>query len=420
MSKGKINKKNKVIFISLWPITNFSLKRIDIKTYEKNFEIELHDLGLFINPKFSKTYKEENIKSYKIYKFNSYREWLKRILFLKKKYKRQKLLILSEISVNGIKSLICGLTLKVLNCLIIHMEQPGHPINRKEETKTNLYSKKRSKSKEIINSIFNTIKVLHKKLSFFFQTLLRSYFLGNKMYILTVPKRINSCRKLYPFSKIIVGSTYDYNNYLKDKKKSPEIILNTKYALYIDGARPHIQGDEFLFRNKVRINPENWYPKLNNFFDLIESELKLEVVIAGHPKTENTNLEKRFSGRRVIYNKTKDLIKNCEFILTRMSTAISFAVIYKKPIVFVISEELSQEKFFTESQKKYLTSFSQESLFIDGSKTLILKEIKNLKINEDKYKKFLNENLTGSEQTNYFLINEIYKSLVKKKKKYNF
>ena len=80
MSKGKINKKNKVIFISLWPITNFSLKRIDIKTYEKNFEIELHDLGLFINPKFSKTYKEEDIKSYKIYKFNSYREWFKRIL----------------------------------------------------------------------------------------------------------------------------------------------------------------------------------------------------------------------------------------------------------------------------------------------------------------------------------------------------
>jgi len=297
------------------------------------------------------------------------------------------------------------------------MEQPGHPINRKEETKTNLYSKKRSKSKEIINSIFNTIKVLHKKLSFFFQTLLRSYFLGNKMYILTVPKRINSCRKLYPFSKIIVGSTYDYNNYLKDKKKSPEIILNTKYALYIDGARPHIQGDEFLFRNKVRINPENWYPKLNNFFDLIESELKLEVVIAGHPKTENTNLEKRFSGRRIIYNKTKDLIKNCEFILTRMSTAISFAVIYKKPIVFVISEELSQEKFFTESQKKYLTSFSQESLFIDGSKTLILKEIKNLKINEDKYKKFLNENLTGSEKTNYFLINEIYKKFSRKEEK---
>ena len=72
MIKENVYQKNKVIFISLWPITNFSLKRINIKNYEKKFEIELHDLGLFINAKFSKTYKEEVISTYKIYRFKSF------------------------------------------------------------------------------------------------------------------------------------------------------------------------------------------------------------------------------------------------------------------------------------------------------------------------------------------------------------
>lgn len=413
MIKENVYQKNKVIFISLWPITNFSLKRINIKNYEKKFEIELHDLGLFINAKFSKTYKEEVISTYKIYRFKSFKAWLKRILFLRKLHDKEKILILSEISINGMKSLICALTLKLLNCLVIQMEQPGHPISENEKNKTNQNSKKSLNLKKFLKNISQKIINFYKKIFFFFQTFLISIFLGKKICILTVPNRVGSCRKLYPFSKIIIGSTYDYNNYLICKNKSTKRIINRRYALYIDGARPHIQGDEFLLKNEVKITPDNWYPKLNNFFELIENELKLEVVICGHPKTENTNLEKRFNGRSIIYNKTKDLIKDCEFISTRMSTAISYAVIYKKPIIFITSKELSQEKFFTETQNKYLNYFAQEALFIDSSKDFIIDKINDLKIKKDKYKTFLNENLSGSEKTNYVLINEIFKNSIK-------
>ncbi len=409
MLKEKVYKKNKVIFISIWPITNYSLKRIDIKSYKKNFDIELHDLGLFINAKFSNLYKKEEIKFYKVYKFKSYGEWFKRILILKKKYKKQKILILSEISINGIKSFICELTLKLFNSLVIKMEQPGNPIVEKRENETN------SNSKELRKDIFKKKINFHKKLFFFFQTFSVSLFLGKKMYILTVPNRVNSCRKLYPFSKIINGSTYDYSNYLISRNKSSKKLINKRYALYIDGARPHIIGDEFIIKQKVTLTPENWYPRLNHFFDLLESKLKLKVIIAGHPKTENTGLEDRFDGRKVIFNQTKELIKDCEFIATRISTAISYAVIYNKKIFFIQTKELFKDKYFNFVQESYLNTFNQKALFIDGDSEEIIQKIKSHKINKSLYKEFINKNLTGiHSSTNYQIINEIFEKLNQK------
>ncbi len=398
----KRKEKYKLLFISPWYINNFSLKKYDLKSFESKYNIELHDLGIFINQKFTKTFIQKNNLKYKTYRFKSIWEWIQRLLIIKKENTNNKILILNGISINGLKPFFCALTLNFLNCKIVQMEQPGNPYNFTKNIKKNKISK-------INTNFIRKINTFLKKLYYVFQTFFLSLTLRDKLTILTVPARKISCKKLYPFTNLIMGSTWDFDLYLKEKDNYDKTLFKNKYALYIDGARPHIIGDEFITKQKVTITPENWYPRLNNFFDLIESEFKLEVVVAGHPKTENTGLEKRFDGRKVIFNQTKELIKNCEFITTRMSTAISYAVIYDKKIFFIQTEELFKDKYFNYIQEKYLNTFNQKALFIDGDSKKIIKKIKSHKINKSLYKVFLNQNLTGTHTiTNYQIINEIF------------
>ena len=64
------------------------------------------------------------------------------------------------------------------------------------------------------------------------------------------------------------------------------------------------------------------------FLDHIENKLKLNVIIAPHPKTKIKDRSSLFGYRKVIGDKTKDLIKNSSLVITRNSTAVSYACYY--------------------------------------------------------------------------------------------
>jgi hypothetical protein len=59
------------------------------------------------------------------------------------------------------------------------------------------------------------------------------------------------------------------------------------------------------------------------------------VVIAAHPKSKYEEMPDLFEGRQVIRGKTHDLVKSSKFVITSISTSVHFAVMYKKPIIFL-------------------------------------------------------------------------------------
>ena len=79
------------------------------------------------------------------------------------------------------------------------------------------------------------------------------------------------------------------------------------------------------------ISLEEYNKLLNNFFDMLEKKTNLEVVIALHPR----NKENLFLKRKCYQNKTCELVRKSNIVIAHYSTAISFAVLFYKPILFL-------------------------------------------------------------------------------------
>ena len=64
----------------------------------------------------------------------------------------------------------------------------------------------------------------------------------------------------------------------------------------------------------------------------------------GHYKTNFESPSKIFGNREVLYGRTLESTMRAKFVVNRDSSSISYAVILRKPIVFIYSNELLLDK----------------------------------------------------------------------------
>ena len=125
-----------------------------------------------------------------------------------------------------------------------------------------------------------------------------------------------------------------------------------------------IKKREYCFKKIFKVlymlflNPLITLNKLNFYFFLFLGKiLKFYpniVFVAGKQfinRIKKNNI-KMFSPRRVFFDKTYKLIKHCKFVITLRSSAMNYAVIYKKPIIFLTGKEL------TDSQNTSISSIA--------------------------------------------------------------
>lgn len=142
--------------------------------------------------------------------------------------------------------------------------------------------------------------------------------------------------------KIIWTHALDYDIYLESKKnicKSDEFPKS--FIVFLDQYFP-FHTDYYIMTDSILINPETYYSKICSFFDYLENKFQIPVVIAAHPRAEYEKHPNYYKGRRVVKNKTNDLVKRSEFIVAHSSTAINFPVIYIKPVIFIKTNELEE------------------------------------------------------------------------------
>ena len=96
---------------------------------------------------------------------------------------------------------------------------------------------------------------------------------------------------------------------------------------------------QFFFGVSPRCTPEKYYPALNNFFNIFEKKFNMEVIICAHPKSDYENNSNYLYGRKFIKNKTINLVKDSKIVFAHGSTTIAYAILYKKPLVFLLSNE---------------------------------------------------------------------------------
>jgi len=202
---------------------------------------------------------------------------------------------------------------------------------------------------------------------------------------------------------IIDVNTADYDTFLGSSDIAP---VATNYAVFLDeNLTSH--PDQKLF-NIPPISSEDYYPELNAFFDKIESDFKIKIVIAGHPKAINYKVSNPYNNREIYFNQTNELVSNSNFVITHDSTSIGYAVLHAKPILSITSEKF---KIAIPNNHAYTLSFSKflntSLLYFDTDEV----SKKDIKIDIDKYNSykysFLTNKSTEGKLTKYIFLKSL-------------
>jgi len=197
--------------------------------------------------------------------------------------------------------------------------------------------------------------------------------------------------------------SFDFQNYLELEEKENDLNVIGSYALFIDQFAPS-HPDYLFHNNKPLVTAQNYYRSMNSFFDIFEKKTGLKIIVAGHPKREKNN-KNNWNGREQIIGKTAELIKHSTVVLSHYSTALNYAVIYRKPILLITTEE------YYNSYRKYQFLAFSIALNIDiinidkFDKQIITNEIFNINesILEDYEEKYIrSKNYTSQDIWQHF------------------
>ena len=144
-------------------------------------------------------------------------------------------------------------------------------------------------------------------------------------------------------TKILWSHNFDYEKYLWAKYR--KVKPSTKTAVFLDQFYPFHPDD--IPGNLP--TADEYYPKLCKFFDDLEKRYDLHVIIAAHPRSDYNGREHLFGKRSVIRGNSVELVRDAEFVILHNSASISYAVLFRKPMIFITLSKLPLgERMLTE------------------------------------------------------------------------
>lgn len=133
----------------------------------------------------------------------------------------------------------------------------------------------------------------------------------------------------------------DYDEFLKTAAPCQGSKEPNRYLLFID--QNLARHSDFQKAGMVHVNDGRYHGSLLRFFEKLECKLGLPVVVAGHPSREDD--DEAFGDRRVMSGCTRELIQGADGVLLHFSNAVSFAVLYDKPVLFFYNNEMAMLEF---------------------------------------------------------------------------
>ena len=205
----------------------------------------------------------------------------------------------------------------------------------------NLVPSNEKSIKEKILHSFKNPKTILNKLDFLFSS--NKFIESNNIY----PKFIISGGKKsvesdkYPQNKdtiLIETHILDYDLYLDEELKNKERPIGTNYVVFLDECVPY--HPDYIHQNiEPYCSSGNYYSDLNILFNEIEFKTGFRVIICAHPKADYKKIGNLFNDRTIFYDQKINLVKFSEFVITHASTSSNFAVLYKKPMIFIKSKK---------------------------------------------------------------------------------
>jgi hypothetical protein len=350
--------KKKIIFVTDTFFTKRDFQRLGIFFIKKKFQVQFISFIKVLNHKFylsnKKNYKNKlnSIMNLNVSNLNKFLEKNKNIK-----------LVVNFLTPNKKSQSIINI-FKKKKIKILQFKIGSIPNSSNFVTSKKLL--KKLQIIKIVKKYYNYINFILERKKFF--RLIDYCIVGG----LISEKEIN-CAKLY-------GHSHDYETYLDTLKMHTSIKKD--YAVFIDEMMPDAP-DYNLFNIKKPLDFKLYWTEIAKVLSEIEKFLNLKIIIALHPKNIKNQFIKRFDCKHGL---TPLLIKNSKLVLLHTSTAINYAIINRKPMLFINSNNYSWQEY-------RIHNFQKET---DGQILYINKDIKSqidlkriYKINKKKYEIYL-------------------------------
>jgi hypothetical protein len=204
----------------------------------------------------------------------------------------------------------------------------------------------------------------------------------------------------------MVNINYVDYDYYQLSQNNPERIISGDYCVFLDEGC--VYNEDVKILDMEQLDSGKFYGALNHFFNDIEKRFNLKVVIATHPGIKyDKNV---FLGRESYEGKTCELVKDCKFVISQSSTSTSFAVLHKKPIILIYTDEYAVKRKVNFRTLEFLSNkLGLKSYNIDLREDLDTFEIPA--INTDLYDNYKYSCLTSKESENELSKDIVIRSL---------
>ena len=406
-----IHKKDKIKFIFLpsFVMTKSRWFIREMNHFEKNSDIEVHELCDFLFPQARKIL-EETYKNEKIFTFKKFSNWKNYLLNLQQKCIREekKLVVLSELGKYpwqgyNLRYVLANRFLKQhqIDYYEVHASGiiPGHTYQKNYLNYLRFI--------KIFKYWGYLVVRFNEVLASFFGVLLnlkpKGIFIAGNFF----KKQIKN-HKITRGIELISFNSWEFSSTL-NKKKNDVYPSTSKYAVFINRPAPKIKADTQLFNlSHIHETSEKWYPALDNFLSYLEKIFKLEIIIASHPKSKEEGRLDYLGNRKAVLNKTEELIKGSELVIGVHSTAYTYAMVYQKPIFFIYSNQTKKDVITYDAINTMSNYFKTKPINIDES--VDENQIKSIKNFDEKlYENYRNDFLTSDPKNqNYQIIIEYF------------
>jgi hypothetical protein len=362
------------------PLTERDMVRMGIEVLEKKFDVHILDCTAWLMPEALATRVKTSLSRNNLYRVNSLREFKAKIVNERKGYaidyigqfSIQAVLLFNELKKNGFK--------------LIVLDSGATPTS---ELKVSF--------RTIIERLVRVFRftVLRQHINARMINLLLKILPDQKPdYALVAGDAWKKNQRFISAHMKIPAHSFDYETYLQVKKEKPRWDFD--YAVYLD---ENITGHEDNY--EIGLNhpatSKHYYPAFNKFMEEFEKTSGLKVMIAAYPSCIRSECEKRFNGRQVFFGETASLIRNAKLVFAHGTTSISFAVLWRRPLVFLTSNEIERSWYqpSIEIRRKIL---SATIVNIDNNDSVIdMKKWVNLK--DGLYKRYEETYLRSKESS---------------------
>jgi hypothetical protein len=356
--------KKNIFLITASPLTKNIFERIGARNLSKYFNVYVLDcLPLFYVHEISYSKEKANYcKTLTIKDFSQIHE-------LVKKYKP---IFFYDTIGRSDKTIFIQKICKKHNIVYVHESLTKHPsFSRIKNYFLNFIFSKNPFLVRVIGYFINKLKHLNKHISPDF--VLMAGKVGT-IWEMSATKKLHTASHSY----------FEADLYSDNLEKYPRLVQDP-YILFLDSCLIHSFDFQLGFE-KTKIDETVYFSILDKFFTSIEKKYNMQVVIAAHPNgIEISGYNKLFKGREVVFNDACRLSRDCYFAMTHYSSTIQYPILFSKPILLMMFNELeNNNKKIQESYKEALSCQIIEMV------TPELETLESLDIDKDKYENFIN------------------------------